>query len=249
MATATIGSNPASNDWIFDASMHQAWIGGYVVNSIGRMVQVHAYCAAASGGGTGGAVAWQNVNTAPLQTTSDSMAAGSGTSGAWHASFGDIPFAASDQWAFGFYASNGVWTIYHDDGGGTFVKASAISPASGGTNVSAYAGRAGSMPAYGTYFIIEFYQRVSGSWVKRFMDLKRGGANKNPQFNVRRSGSWTQVRLDDIPCDPFRPTPVAWRHRGGWEEGLIVFEGPFYIGSGREQHLWPRRFAADQIAA
>jgi hypothetical protein len=236
MATTTIGSNPGVNDWVFDASMHQCWVQNYVPGSLGRMIRVDAYCAAASGGGTGGAVAWQNVTSAPLQTTSDGMGAGSGTSGAWHGTTGDIPFGSSDSWQFGFYASRGVWCIYHADGGSTFVKASAISASNGGTNVSAYGFGTGSMSAYGTYFIVQTYVWRSGGWQKTFLIPRRSSAwTTNAQVFVWRSGAWIQACLNNIPFD-YEPVPI--RYQDG-TKGLIVFEGPLYLGPSwaQEFHL------------
>jgi hypothetical protein len=226
MATTTIGSNPSPNDWAFDASMHQAWIQTYTPGQLGRMIQVAAYCAAASSGGTGGAVAWIDGNPA-FYTTSDGMGAGSGTSGAWHTTGADYPFGASDNWEFGFYASKGVWVIYHADGGLTQVKASAISNTSGGTNISAYGAGAGSMLAYGTYFIVQTYVWRSGSWRSTFWIPRRTSAwSTNAQVYVWRSGGWTQARLNDIPFD-HEPVPI--RYANG-EKGLVVFDGPIYLG-------------------
>jgi hypothetical protein len=167
MATSTIGSNPACNNWLFDAAMHQAWIGSYSISdAVGRMIQVNATFAAFSGGGAGGAVAWlDSGSSASLYTNTGNIPAGnqgSGCSGSTNrSSSGDVPFASSDNWQFGFYCANGVFTNYHTDAGNSFVKASAISAPTGGTNYSAYGSGGGSQIAFGTFFIIEMYVRTS----------------------------------------------------------------------------------------
>ena len=236
MATTTIGSNPSPNDWAFDASMHQAWIQTYTPGQLGRMIQVAAYCAAASGGGTGGAVAWIDGNPA-FYTTSDGMAAGSGTTGAWHTTAADYCFGATDNWEFGFYASKGVWVIYHADSGLTQVKGSAITNTSGGTNISAYGAGAGSMLAYGTYFIVEVYVRRSGSWTKSFMYVRRSGSWSQPPIYVRRSGGWTQVgivgKLGGLDLKKEYEGIVDWG-RGVWEKCLIRwdYDRKRYLGLG-----------------
>jgi hypothetical protein len=239
MATTTIGSNPGINDWMFDASMHQAWIQTYTPGTLGRMIQVAAYCAAQSGGGTGGAVAWIDGNPA-FYTTSDGIGAGSGTSGAWHTTAADYSFSSGDNWEFGFYASRGVWVVYHADGGLTQVKGSAISNTSGGTNVSAYGAGSGSMSAYGTYFIVELYVRRSSAWVKSFLYVRRGSGWSLPPTYIWRSGSWTQVgRLaENLELRPNKMVEGYTRDRNGlYVPCRIGFEGPYYIGTGRDLHL------------
>lgn len=237
MATTTTGSNPGVNNWMFDATMHQAWIGTYTPGSLGRMIQVSADCAAASSGGTGGAVAWENVTGAPLATTTDAMGAGSGTSGATHVTNGDVPFGSGDSWQFGFFASKGVWCIYHTDGGLTQVKASAISAANGGTNVSAYGSGAGSMTAFGTYFIVETYVRRSNAWVKGFWWVRRSGAWTEPPIYVRRSGGWTQVGqlIQRRELDWKRELEGLAVWPDGQQEPVLLrwdYDQPRYIGSG-----------------
>jgi hypothetical protein len=202
------------------------------------MVGASCYFAAHSGGGLGGAFGNLNLTTFPIYTR-QTIAAGAfnASGGAFYNSSGyDIPTVTTDPWVFGFICDNGGYWYWQ---GGASPNAFMVAVAghtvgSGGTLVGTHFGFAdGSIAAFGTYFIIEFYQRISGSWVKRFMGLDRGGTETNPQLNLRRSGGWIQSRLNDIPFD-YEPVPV--RYQDG-TDGLIVFEGPFYLGPS-----WARDF-------
>jgi hypothetical protein len=241
MATGTIGSLPGVNDWIFDGSMHQAWIQTYAVGAIGRMVQVDSYAAGATGGGSGGAVAWWNGSPVLTLGTWPGLGGGSGTSATWTTTTGDVPFLGADGWEFGFYASNGVWVVYHDDGGSTFVKGSAITNISGGTNVSAYAGRTGSLSSYGTYFIVQHYVKISGTMTKKFVEVKVAGTMKVVKRYVKVGGTMKQVaQFNEAPFDPVHAQPVWHEDENGLLiPGVITWEGPLYLGppGARELHL------------
>jgi hypothetical protein len=246
MATSTIGANPGRNDWMWDQSMKQWWVqnGGSAFstggNNLGRMIQVTSYLASFSGG-SGGAVAWKNA-VASFDVTTDSIGTGNqstGAGGANHTAGADVPFLGSDGWEFGGYVANGVFVNYEDNGGSTFVKASAISNASGGTDVSAYNGRAGQGTAFGTYFIVETYVRRSGAWTKVFIYVRRSGAWNLPDIYVRRSGGWTQVGLLPGELDWKREMPVILAFDGNWEYGIMRwdYDRPRYLGVGAPESV------------
>lgn len=219
--------------------MHQAWVesGGFTPGTLGRMIQCVCFIAS-TGGGTGGAVAWQNRN-AVMQTTTDGVGtgnSGTGAGGATHTTGGDVPFSSTDNWQFGAYTSAGIFVNYLDNSGSTFLKASAISAANSGTNVNAYAGRTGQMTGWGTYFIVEVYVRRSGTWVKSFIYIRRSSAWALPATYIWRSG-WTQVgRL-------IQPNQLDWKREqkaiqvypdGTWEPALLRwdYDRPRYAGFG-----------------
>ncbi len=243
MGTAQIGVNNGINDWIFDGSMHQAWVGSFATAGLGRMIQVDAYFASQAGGGSGGAVAWQNSAWIGFYQNAGGIAAGSGTGGAWRTSTGDVPTPASDSWQFGNYCSAGIYCIYHDDGGLTQVNGASGGNATGGTNVNAYAGRTGSMPAVGTYFVIARYARRGGGWTKTFRRTRRASAWVINHRSVRRAGGWTQVaRLaENVPFERRESEIDAFTLENGvWVPGLLRWEGPYYVGTpgAREAHLY-----------
>jgi hypothetical protein len=240
MANTTIGSNPAFNNWLFDGAMHQAWIGSYTPGAYGRMVQVNSQFAAQTGGGAGGAVAWLNgASGAALYQNKGPIGAGNGGTGggtAVRTSNGDVPFDNNDFFHFGFYCANGVFTAYHTDGGASFVKASAISAPSGGTNYSAYGSGAGSQIAFGTYFILETYIRRTGAWSKRFIQIRRGAGYSTPQVHIWRGG-WIQVgqliRRGELDWKRELTALVVWPDKT--EDRALLrwdYDRPRYIGAG-----------------
>lgn len=241
MATGTIGANPGRNDWMWDQSMHQAWVQSFTVGAIHRMIQGTCFIAGFSAT-TGGCVVWKN-SVASFYTTTDSIGAGNqgtGTGGAVHTTSADVTGIGSDTYQFGAYAVGGVFVNYFDNGGATFVKASAISNSTGGTNISAYNGRTGQMEGFGTYFIMETYVRRSGAWVKAFFFVRRSGAWISPDTYVRRSGAWTQVgKLAQTgELDWAKEQQALVRCERGWEPGLVRwdYDHPRHIGVGFERH-------------
>jgi hypothetical protein len=249
VATTTIGSNPGVNDWMFSAAMHECWTGNnnYSITGLGRMIQVDAYCAAASGGGSASPAGWLNTGFTMDDSPAGGIGVGSGTSGTWlTANFkrggvaGDVPTSSTDTWAFGFWASNGVWCIYHDDGGSTFVKATAGASSTGGTNVNTFSG-SGSMSAYGTYFIVHHYVKIGGSMIQKFVDVKSAGTMKLVKVNVKVAGVMKQVaQLNEVPFDPVHAQPVWHEDENGiLIPGVVTWEGPLYLGppGAREFHL------------
>lgn len=249
MANAQIGVNNGTSTWIFDGSMHEAWVENFSITGLGRMIQVDTYCAAASGGGTGGAAGWFNRNFTIQKGTWPSLGAGSGTSGAWMTTTGDVACSSTDTWQFGFYASNGVWVIYHQDGGLTQVKATGGATATGGTNVNAYAGQTGSMPSLGTYFIVEIYVRRSGSWVKCRLWVRRGSSWVIPDVYVRRGGVWQPVgRLaENVEFDPYREFEIMIKENETWLPGILRWKGPHYLGSASAIELYKGRHVTPHI--
>jgi hypothetical protein len=258
MANGQIGSNLSLNDFMHDASMHQAWNQNWTLaNPLGRMIQVDAFFAGHIAG-SGGAAAWcsnQNPQTTGtgynhglpptlynFYTITDTVGAGSGTSGAWHTTTSDVPTTSGDTWQFGGGASNGLWIPYHDNSGTTFVKASFVTDATGGTNVSTYTGRTGEMAAYGTYFIVTSYVRRSGAWLAEPHQVRRSGGWKIPKVYVRRGGGWNQMAwvASNIEFNPsIKLEAMVENEEGFWERAILVWEGPFYLGPewAREAHV------------
>jgi hypothetical protein len=263
MATGQIGSNLTLNDFMHDASKHQAWNQNWSLASTtwGRMIEVDAFFAGHIAG-SGGAAAWcdnQNPDTTGhgyqhglpptlynFYTTTDTVGAGSGTGGAWHTTTSDVPTTSSDTWQFGGGASNGVWIPYHDNGGTTFVKASFVTDATSGTNVSTYTGRTGEMAAYGTYFILAFWIYRSGIFQQAPLQIARSAAIYVPKIAIYRSGTWIQVAElgRNIEFDPSREyTIMAQDEDGIWFKGIARWQGPCYLGPkwAREMQLYPRQ--------
>ena len=222
--------------------MHQAWVQSFSTGggNIGRMITITTFIAGFSAG-SGGAVGWLN-SVAAMQTTTDGVGAGNqsfGTGGATHNTSGDSPFLGSDSWQFGAYVSSGVFVNDRDSVGGvsTFVKASAISNATGGTNISAYTGLGGAMTGFGTYFIVETYVSRSGAWTKAFWYVRRSGAWTAPPIYIRRSGAWTQVgqlvRRNELDDKREQPAIIVWPD-GRQERALMRwdYDRPRYLGVG-----------------
>lgn len=264
MATADTGSTGAGfNNWLWDGAMHQCWLGNYAIAvGLGRMIQVNSTFAALSGG-TGGAVAWLGTNPS-FYVTTDGVAAGNtgaGSAGAvgatGHAANGDTPTSNGDSWQFGAYTSNGMFPVYVTGGTNSFIKASAISAASGGTNFSAYGTGAGAIRAYGTYFIIETYIRRSGAWNRVWIYVRRGAGYPLPPAYVRRGAGYTQVRGEDWTkpatlikqgdryvslTEIMRRRELDWKRElealvwveGKWEPAIMRwdYDRPRYLGSG-----------------
>jgi hypothetical protein len=262
MPNATIGTGSfGTNYWQWDASMHQAWHGTYgIAYNIGRMIQVDCFFASFATN-TGGAVAWLNTNSAVLYTAQSITAGnqGSGGGGGWYASGGDVPCGILDAWDFGHYVSGGVFIICRTGAPDGWVKASAITPSSGGitfTNNDGAPWVGATMPTYGTYFIIEHYVRVGGVMKRTFRRVKVAGAMKIVTRYVKVGGVWKRVaRLaENVPFEPHAEYDCWAKDANGiWTPGLLRWEGPFYLGPdvewARRMQLWPRTHKAEMRQA
>jgi hypothetical protein len=256
MANSTIGANGAYNNWLTDATQHQAWVQNFAAGNLGRMIQVNTRFAS-NAGGTGGAAAWQNTGL-QLFTNAGAIGAGNVSTGAGTAvrtSGGDSPFVGSDNWQFGMWCSTGIFAAYTTNGGTSFVKAgsnSAVQAATGASNnYSAYGTGGGQQIAFGTYFIVEFYIRRSGGWSKAFVYARRAGAWPNPiQTFIWRGGGWTQVaelvRRKELDWKREIRALIRWPD-GTWDHAIARwdYDRPRYMGVGYpgtpEWDAWEKR--------
>lgn len=239
MATATVGSNPGENYWGWDGSMHQSWIGNYFTSYLARMIRVDAFFAAYTGGGAGGAVCWKGT-TYQFYQNAGSIGAGNQSTGGgcgWRASTGDVPCTTGESWQFGYYLANGVFCPYHTGGTESYVKASAITAASGGTAYGTDFGVAGSTFGYGTYFIVETYVRRSNAWVRARVNVRRGAGYTTPPVYVWRGSGWTQVGelIRRKELDWKREIAAIYAPPGRPQEPMLLrwdYDRPRYIGVG-----------------
>jgi hypothetical protein len=212
--------------------------------NLGRMIQVNTRFAAQSGGGSGGAAAWQNTGL-QLFTNAGTIGAGNVGSGAGTAvrtSSGDAPFLGSDNWQFGMWCQNGIFAAYTTNGGTSFTKtgsSGSVQSASAATNnYSAYGTGGGQQIGFGTYFILQFYIWRTG-WDKTFMYIRRGGAwTADPaQLWIWRGGGYTQVaelvRRKELDWKREIRAAVRWPD-GTWDQAIARwdYDRPRYLGVG-----------------
>jgi len=205
MPTSTIGSNPSCNDWLWDGSNNQASIGTYAItDAVGRMITVTAQFGRFGSNATGGACGWKGTGSSANPYTAQTINqgnTGAGTCGATntavYSSSGDVPFASSDNWYFGFYCAGGVFTAHHQDSGNSYTGNNGTGTVSQINNYSIYSSSPpsqGSQIAYGTYFIIETYVRTT-VWNKTitYVDTAAGNNWSAGDVSVRVGAGWTQV--------------------------------------------------------
>jgi hypothetical protein len=242
MANASMGWGAASNDWFWDSSQHQAWLGGWrYTGTLARMVEVVARFGSVHGG-AGGPVGWLGPYSAPIynsQGIAVGYQGGIGSNPPWYyGSYGDVPTLGSDPWGFGFYCSGGVYASYSQFQGNSYCRACGICDIASADHNYGYLGYGnGSQVAYGVFFIIEFYQRSGGGWQKRFIAEEISSAGQTQHLLIRRGGGWTQVaelvrrrELDwkrEIECLYAPPGERPVHLLGRWD-----YDHPRYIGFG-----------------
>jgi hypothetical protein len=248
MATTTIGSNLATNDWLWNGTMQVMYVNNnYNISGLGRMIDTNVFAGRVNAGGSGGARAWKNGSIVIDQTgegftlgnTSAGNSAQADASCSWHTTTGDVPTTSSDNWLFGGNNSSGLYAPYHDGSPDTWDA----SNGQGFVSKSPFF-RSGNIHAYGTYFILALYERVGAGWVQKFWHKKgAGGSTTTPKvFKKTAGGGNTQVGhlAADIAFDPVGEYPAMLENDNGiLVPGLLRWEGPYYLGN-KPEIIMPR---------
>jgi hypothetical protein len=255
MTQASVGSaiTAASlNTFSFSGSnTDNKWYSGTYSTgeAVYRMVNILCYFAGDTGSTTGGPCWWgdNSTGTTLLQYTARTVSQGS------HSPQGgfdiqtsmDVPEASTTLRFGGFRNGTGSSVMPYKTGASNFktVSLSGSSPgsATGGVTFGTEFGSDGSMRAYGTYFIVQFYVRRGGVWQKVVLNLKRSSTwvSPQPQVFVRRGGAWTQiaklVETGELDWAKEQKIMIVYEDLD-FEEGILRwdYDDPRYVGSG-----WP----------